>query len=145
MFKNLFKNIAFGVFWLNYRLKEGTWGQNGKMGGGGILSIQGQTVKIPLQSPGKLSIFLVLSLVFHLSLPKIWQVHPHKIIFSKLTRTDLLLYKVQGFEVENCGHRKHLKLDDFLLHFYKKWQKSTWRFNGCHGYHANVISLILPF
>ena len=35
-------------------------------GGGGVLTIQGQTVKIPLESPGKLSIFPVLSLIFHL-------------------------------------------------------------------------------
>ena len=45
---------------------------------GGVLTIQGQMIEIPLQSPGKLSIFPVLSLYFHLSLPKIWQAHPHK-------------------------------------------------------------------
>ena len=47
-----------------------------------------------------------------------------KIIFSKLARTDLLLHKVYSFEVENGGLRKHLKLGDFLLRFYKKWQKA---------------------
>ena len=45
----------------------------------------------------------------------------------------------------NCGLRKHLKLGDFLPHFYKKWQKCTWWLNDCRGYHANAISLILPF
>ena len=63
------------VFWLNSGVKQGIWGQNGKME---CVTIQGQTVKIPLQSPGKLSIVPALSLFFHLSLPKIWQAHPHK-------------------------------------------------------------------
>ena len=35
------------------------------------LTIQEQMVKIPLQSPGKLSIFLAFSLFFYLSLSKI--------------------------------------------------------------------------
>ena len=84
MFKNLFKNIVFLVFWLNSRVKEDIWGQNGKMEG--ALTIQGQTVKIPLQSPGKLSIFPVLSLFFHLSLPKIWRAHPHKSYLFKIMK-----------------------------------------------------------
>ena len=71
------------------------WGQNGKIGE--VLTIQGQMVKIPFQSPGKLGIFPVLSLFFHLSLPKIWQARPIKIIFSKLTKTDLLLHKTLEF------------------------------------------------
>ena len=41
--------MFFLVFWLNSRVKEGMWGQNGKMGD--ILTIQGKIVKIPLQSP----------------------------------------------------------------------------------------------
>ena len=142
MFKNLFKN-SFLEFSGSALESKGIWGQNGKMGG--VFTIQGQTVKIPLQSPGKLSIFPVLSLFFHLSLPKIWQAQPHKIKFSKLTRMVLLLHKVKGFEVENCGLRKHLKLGDFLSHFYKKWQKSTWWLNGRHGNQEKAISLILPF
>ena len=93
MFKNLFKNIVFFlVFWLNSRVKEGIWGQNGKIGG--VLTIQGQTVKIPLQSPGKLSIFLVLYLFSTCPSLKSLKPSPIKIIFSKLTRTDLLLHKV---------------------------------------------------
>ena len=103
MFKNLFKNIGFFlVFWLNSRVKEVIWGQIGKMGG--VLTIKGQTVKIPLQSPGKLSISPSL---------KSGRPTPIKIIFSKLTRTDLLLHNVKGFEVENCLFRKHLKLGNF--------------------------------
>ena len=96
----------------------------------GVLTIQGQMVKIPLQSPGRLGIFPVLSLFFHLSLPKISQAHPIKILFSKLTITDLLLHKVWGFQVKNCGFRKHLKLGDcfmaFLLEIAKKHLVAEW-------------------
>ena len=66
-------------------------------------------VEIPLQSPVKLSIFLILSLFFHLSLPKIWQAHPIKTLFSKLARIDV--------EAQNCGLRKHLKMGDFYYIF----------------------------
>ena len=69
MIKNLLKNIVFLIFWLNSRDKKGIRGQNLKMGG--VLTIQGQKVKIPLQSPGKLSNFLFFVPIFHLSLPKI--------------------------------------------------------------------------
>ena len=84
MLKNLFKNIVFGVFWLNSRVEEGIWGQKGKEGG--VLTIQRQTVKVPLQSPGKLDIFPVLSLFFHLSLPKIWQADPRKNYIFKIKK-----------------------------------------------------------
>ena len=39
---------------------------------------QGQIGKITPQSLGKLGIFPVLALYFHLSLPKIWLTHRHK-------------------------------------------------------------------
>ena len=38
---------------------------------------------------------------------------PINILFLKLTRIDLLPHEVCSLEVENCGLRKHLKLDDF--------------------------------
>ena len=77
MVEHLFKNIVFFlVFWLNFQVRKGTLGQNGKMGS--VLTIQGQMVKIPLQSPGKLSIFPVLALFLHLSLPKIWHANPQE-------------------------------------------------------------------
>ena len=63
--------------------------------------------------PWEIKNFLVLSLFFHLSFPKIWHTHPIEILFSKLTRVDLLPCKVYKLEVENCG----LKLGDFLLYF----------------------------
>ena len=60
------------------------WGQNGKMGE--ALTIQGQMVKIPFQSPGKLGIVPVLSLFFHLSLHKIWQARPNKNYIFKIKK-----------------------------------------------------------
>ena len=93
MFKNLFKKIVFfAVFWLSSRVKEGIWSQNGKMVG--VLTIQGQNSQNSPSEPWEIEHFSVLSLLFHLSLPKIWQARPIKTIFSKLTRTDLLLHKV---------------------------------------------------
>ena len=81
---------------------------------GDVLTIQGQMVKIPLQSPGKLGIFPVLSLFSTCTSLKSGRPIHIKIIFSKLTMTDLLLHKVWGFQVEKCGFRKHLKLGDVL-------------------------------
>ena len=92
MFKYLFKNIVFLVFWLNSGVKEEIWGQNGKIGD--VLTIQGHTVK---NSPSKLweiEHFPVLPLFFHLPSLKPGKTTPIKIIFSKLTRTDLLRHKV---------------------------------------------------
>ena len=63
---------------------EGIWGQNGKMGA--VLTIQGQTVKVPLERSGKLSIFPVLLLFFHLFLFKILQVHPHTNYIFKINK-----------------------------------------------------------
>ena len=81
MFKNLFKNIVlFLVFWLSSRVKEGISGQNGKMVA--VVTIPGQTVEISLQSPGKLIIFPVLSLFFHLSIPKSGRPTPKNFIFE---------------------------------------------------------------
>ena len=70
---------------------------------------------------------------------------PLKILFSKLTRIDLSSQKVYSVKVESCNLSKHLKLGDFLLHFYGNWQKSTWWLNGCHRYHTKAVSLILTF
>ena len=85
------------------------WGGGGREG---ILTIQGQTVKIPLQSPGKSSIFQFCPYFSTCLSLKSGKLTPIKIILSKLIRIDLLLHKVLSFEVENCGLRKHLKLGD---------------------------------
>ena len=111
LFKNLFKNIFFLVVWLNSGIKEGIWGENGKMGG--VLRIEANIVKIPLQSPGKESIVTVVSLFSTRPSLRSGRPTPINIIFSRLTRIDILLNKVYGFEVENCGHKKQLKLGDF--------------------------------
>ena len=69
----------------------------------GDLTIQGQMVEIPFQSPGKLSIFPVLSLFFYLSLPKIWHAYPIKILFPKLTRIDLSSHIVLKLKILDSG------------------------------------------
>ena len=80
---------------------------------GGVLTIQGQTVTIPLQSPGKWSIFQFCPYFPTCPFLQSGKPTPIKVIFTKLTRTDLLLRKVWRFEVENSGLRKHLNLGDF--------------------------------
>ena len=73
----------------------GIWGKNGKMGD--VLTIQGQTVKILLQSPVRLSIFPVLSLALNLSLPKIWQAHLHKNYIFKINKDRAIISQSLGF------------------------------------------------
>ena len=45
--------------------------------------------------------------------------HRHKISFSKLTRIDLLFYKVQSVEAESCSLSKHVKLGDFFNYIFR--------------------------
>ena len=45
---------------------------------GGLLSFQGKIETIAPDFPGKMTVFLVLTLLFHLSLPKIWLSFPNK-------------------------------------------------------------------
>ena len=45
---------------------------------------------------------------------KIWQAHPHKNYIFKINKGRSITSQSLGFfEIENCGHREHLKLDDF--------------------------------
>ena len=53
---------------------------------GYILSIQAQTIKIPLQSSEKFNIFPVLSLFFHVPPLTSGKPTPIKIIFSKINK-----------------------------------------------------------
>ena len=93
MFETLFKNIVFFlVFWLNSGVKEDICGQNSKMGA--ILTIQGQTVKVPFSKPWEVQHVQVLSYFSTCSFLKSGKPTPIKIIFLKLTTTDLLLHKV---------------------------------------------------
>ena len=46
-------------------------------GGGELLSFQGKIARIALDFSGKMTAFCVLTLLFHLPLPKIWFFHPH--------------------------------------------------------------------
>ena len=45
---------------------------------GELLSFQGKIETISSDFPGKMTVFPVLTLLFHLSLPKIWLSHPNK-------------------------------------------------------------------
>ena len=49
----------------------------------GLLSFQGKIGKIPPDFPGKITVIPVLTLLFHLSLPKIWLLTHTKITFLK--------------------------------------------------------------
>ena len=80
MLQNLLKKIVFLVFWLNFKVREGIWGQDGKMGCSCHLMKNGRN------SPSKaweIEHFYSFVSVFHLSFPKIWHDHPQK-LFSKL-------------------------------------------------------------
>ena len=44
----------------------------------GFLSFQGKTETIAPDFPGKRTVYPVLTLLFHLPLPKIWLSHPNK-------------------------------------------------------------------
>ena len=78
-----------------------------------VLTMEGQTVEIPPQSSGKLSIFPVLSLFSICPSLKSGTPTTTKSIFSKLTMKDLLSHQAYSLQVKNCGLREHLKLDDF--------------------------------
>ena len=60
---------------------------------GGLLSFQSKIETISPDFPRKMTVFPVLTLLFHLSLPKIWLSHP-KIIFLKLAIIGLFTGKV---------------------------------------------------
>ena len=44
----------------------------------GLLSFQGKIGNIPSDFLGKMTVFLIFTLIFHLFLPKIWLFHLHK-------------------------------------------------------------------
>ena len=79
---------------------------------GDVLTIQGQMVEISLQSPGKLSIFLVLFLSSTCPSLKSGTPTPIKILYSKLKWIDLSSHEVYILEVENCGLREHMQFGD---------------------------------
>ena len=82
MFKNLFKNIVFGVFWLNSGVKEGIWGQNSEMVG---CSYHSRTnSKNSPSKPWEIEDFSSFVLIFPLVPFKIWQAHLHKNYIFKI-------------------------------------------------------------
>ena len=113
--------MVFLVFWLSSGVKVDFCGQNGKMGA--VLTIQGQTVKIPLQSPGKLNIFPVLSLFFHLSLPKFWQAHPHKNYIFKINKDRSITSQSLGFWSWKLWTQEAFEIGWFLTTFLQEMAK----------------------
>ena len=107
-------------------------------GGGGQCYHLGTNRANPPKTPGKFSIFPVLALFFHLSLPKIWHDHHHNNYVLEIRKIGLSVDKIWSL-------KKHLKLGGLLLQFFNNLQKSTWRLNGCHGYQTKAILLILTF
>ena len=112
MFKTLFQSIvSFLVFWINSRVNVGVL----------IITIQGQTVEIPIKTLENWSFF---------------QFCPYFVTRSSLHFGSLKLKTVDSGSIWNWV------VFDYI---FTKMQKSTWWLNGCHGYHAKEISLILPF
>ena len=65
----------------------------------GVCMFQGQIAKFAPKSPGKSGIFLVLTLFFLMSLPKIWLTHTKKITFLELARIGLSFHKAGHFSL----------------------------------------------
>ena len=60
---------------------------------GGLLSFQGEIVTITPDFPGKMTVFSVLTLRFHLSLPKIWHYHSHKNYIFEMSNNKAIFQK----------------------------------------------------
>ena len=63
---------------------------------GGLLSFQSkiETIEtIALDFPGKMTVFPVLTLFFHLSLPKIWLFHPNKNYIFEMSNNTAICQK----------------------------------------------------
>ena len=58
-----------------------------------LLSFQGKIGKIAPDFPGKMTVFLVLTLLFYLSLPKLWLFHPHKNYISEMSNNRAICWK----------------------------------------------------
>ena len=68
--------VFFYIFWDILNKMKDNLGQECVKGG--LLSFQGKIGTIAPDFPGKITVFPVLTLLFRLSLPKIWLSHPHK-------------------------------------------------------------------
>ena len=80
------KNVKIiGVFYLSgtFKKRKGNLGQECVKRG--LLFFHGKTGKIASDFPMKNDSFPVLALLFHLSLPKIWHSHLHKIYIFRLS------------------------------------------------------------
>ena len=84
---------------------------------GSVLTIQGQTVKIPLQSNGKFIMFLVLYLLFHLSLHNIWHAHPHKNYIFKINKDRSLITPSLEFQSWKLWTQEAFEIGSFFTTF----------------------------
>ena len=94
---------------------------------------QGQIGEIPLLSPGKSGLFLILALFFHPSLPKIGHSHPVKNYF--LNKYGTGLHPLIKFRLDKSKITVSIRncIKTFQLRFLQKAMKSTWQLNGYHG------------
>ena len=56
----------------------------------GLLSFQGKIGTIAPDFPGKMTVFLVFTLLFHMSLPKLWLSHPHKNYIFEMSNNKVI-------------------------------------------------------
>ena len=59
----------------------------------GFLSFQGKIGKNVPDFPGKMTVFTVLTLLFHLSFPKIWFPRKHKNYISAMSSNRVICWK----------------------------------------------------
>ena len=89
---NLLQNIVLQNFCSIFRLENGISRHKGSMEGASMF--QGQIGKNYLSNPREIGQFSVLTLFFHLALPKFGPALPIKHILLKLSRLGLLIKKV---------------------------------------------------
>ena len=63
--------------------------------------------------------------IFHLSLPEIWQAHPHENYIFNISKDRSISSQSLEFWSWKLWTQEAFEIGWFLLHFYKKWQKST--------------------
>ena len=67
----------------------------------GLLSFHGKTETITPDFPGEMTVFPVLTLLFHLSLPKIWFSHPNKNYIFKMSNNRARKFYNVIFKIVN--------------------------------------------
>ena len=86
----------------NYRFSDIFWDTSDKIKDnlsqecvkGGLLSFKGKIETIAPDFPGKITVFSVLTLLFHLSLSKIWLSYPNKNYIFEMSNNRLCAREV---------------------------------------------------